>query len=126
MPFINKWNSPVLTYKYKRKHQTKKVIQLNLIVLQGMEAKGQKTNAVSHPEHLLLIKAGHKAAKYIYTQGFVFIKLCLSLNRFRRHLKLRMRPMVTRAVELATAHISVTLSLSACKINTLPSSLFHS
>ena len=38
-----------------------------------MEAKGQKNNAVSHPEHLLLIKAGHKAAKYINTQGFVSI-----------------------------------------------------
>ena len=110
----------MLTYKYKRNHQQIKVIQLNLIVLQGMEAKGQKNNAVSHPEHLLLIKAGHKATKYINTQGFVFIKLNLSVNRFRRHLKLRMRPMVTRAVELATAHISVTLSLSACKIRTLP------
>ena len=85
-----------------------------------MEAKGQKNNAVSYPEHLLLIKAGHKAEKYKNTQNFVFIKLYLILKCFRRHLKLRMRPMVTRAVELATAHISVTLSLSACKLKTLP------
>ena len=86
-----------------------------------MEAKGQKNNAVSYPEHLLLIKAGHKAEEYKNAQNFVFIKLYLILKCFfRRHLKLRMRPMVTRAVELATAHISVTLSLSACKLKTLP------
>ena len=78
----------------------------HLLVLQGMEAKGQTNDAVSHPEHLLLIKAGHKTAKYRNTQGFVFIELYLSLNCFKHHLKLGMRPRVTRA----TAHISVTLS----------------
>ena len=54
-----------------------------------MEAKGQKNNAVSHPEHLLLIKVGHKAAKYMYKYSrFCFYQTVSILKSFQTSLEI--------------------------------------